>query len=320
MIAQTLTPISTESQVADRAITVLDDIGNTPLLDLTEFARSYGAADGVKMYAKAEWANPGGSVKARAALKIVEEAEQDGSLGAGQTLIDSSSGNTAIAYALVGAIKGFPVHLVMPENVSRERKALVKAYGATLIESDPLEGSDGAIRMVRQIVAADPQRYFYADQYNNDANWRAHYEGTGPEIWQQTQGSVTHFVAGLGTTGTFVGAGRYLQEQNAAVQLVAVQPEDELSVIEGLKYLPTAIIPGIYTPSLVDRHMTVAAETAWEVTQELARAAGLFVGFSSGAAVAAAVQVATELPHSQGVVVTLLPDDGSKYVSLGLFD
>ncbi len=320
MIAQTLTPISTESQVADRAITVLDDIGNTPLLDLTEFARSYGAADGVQMYAKAEWANPGGSVKARAALKIVEEAEQDGSLGAGQTLIDSSSGNTAIAYALVGAIKGFPVHLVMPENVSRERKTLVKAYGATLIESDPLEGSDGAIRMVRQIVAADPQRYFYADQYNNDANWRAHYEGTGPEIWQQTQGSVTHFVAGLGTTGTFVGTGRYLQEQNAAVQLVAVQPEDELSVIEGLKYLPTAITPGIYTPSLVDRHMTVAAETAWEVTQELARAAGLFVGFSSGAAVAAAVQVAKELPHSQGVVVTLLPDDGSKYVSLGLFD
>ena len=320
MIAQTLTPISTESQAADRAITVLDDIGNTPLLDLTEFARSYGAADGVQMYAKAEWANPGGSVKARAALKIVEEAEQDGSLGAGQTLIDSSSGNTAIAYALVGAIKGFPVHLVMPENVSRERKALVKAYGATLIESDPLEGSDGAIRMVRQIVAADPQRYFYADQYNNDANWRAHYEGTGPEIWQQTQGSVTHFVAGLGTTGTFVGTGRYLQEQNAAVQLVAVQPEDELSVIEGLKYLPTAITPGIYTPSLVDRHITVAAETAWEVTQELARAAGLFVGFSSGAAVAAAVQVATELPHPQGVVVTLLPDDGSKYVSLGLFD
>ena len=188
-------------------------------------------------------------------------------MGAGQTLIDSSSGNTAIAYALVGAVRGFPVHLVMPENVSRERKALVKAYGATLIESDPLEGSDGAIRMVRQIVAADPERYFYADQYNNDANWRAHYEGTGPEIWQQTQGRVTHFVAGLGTTGTFVGAGRFLREQNAAAQLVAVQPEDELSVIEGLKYLPTAITPGIYAPSLVDRHMTVSAETAWDVTQ-----------------------------------------------------
>ncbi|MDE0079606.1 MAG: cysteine synthase family protein [Caldilineaceae bacterium] len=316
-----MSPVVAESHAADSPISLLDDIGNTPLLDLTQFAHSCGVSDNVDLYAKAEWANPGGSVKARAALQIVEEAEADGRLGAGQTLIDSSSGNTAIAYALVGAVRGFPVHLVMPENVSRERKALVKAYGATLIESDPLEGSDGAIRMVRQIVAADPERYFYADQYNNDANWRAHYEGTGPEIWQQTQGRVTHFVAGLGTTGTFVGAGRFLREQNAAAQLVAVQPEDELSVIEGLKYLPTAITPGIYAPSLVDRHMTVSAETAWDVTQALARAAGLFVGFSSGAAVAAAVQVAKELPlDSESVVVTLLPDDGSKYVSLGLFD
>lgn len=321
MIAQSLLPVVAESHAADSAISLLDDIGNTPLLDLTQFAHNCGVSDNVHLYAKAEWANPGGSVKARAALQIVEEAEADGKLGAGQTLIDSSSGNTAIAYALVGAVRGFPVHLVMPKNVSRERKALVKAYGATLIESDPLEGSDGAIRMVRQIVAADPERYFYADQYNNDANWRAHYEGTGPEIWQQTQGRVTHFVAGLGTTGTFVGAGRFLREQNAAAQLVAVQPEDELSVIEGLKYLPTAITPGIYVPSLVDRHMTVSAETAWDVTQALARAAGLFVGFSSGAAVAAAVQVAKELPlDSECVVVTLLPDDGSKYVSLGLFD
>ena len=321
MIAQTLTPISTERLSTERAISLLEDIGNTPLLDLTDFAHSHGAPEDVQLYAKAEWANPGGSVKARAALKIVEEAEADGRLGAGKTLIDSSSGNTAIAYALVGAVKGFPVHLVMPKNVSRERKALVKAYGATLIESDPLEGSDGAIRLVREIVAAEPQRYFYADQYNNDANWRAHYEGTGPEIWHQTQGRLTHFVAGLGTTGTFVGAGRFLREQCAAAQLVAVQPEDELSVIEGLKYLPTAITPGIYEPSLVDRHMTVAAEIAWDVTQALARAAGLFVGFSSGAAVAAAVQVAKELPeNSDGVVVTLLPDDGSKYVSLGLFD
>ena len=321
MIAQTLKPISTENPLSDSAISVLDDIGNTPLLDLTEFARSCGAPDKVQLYAKAEWANPGGSVKARAAFKIVEEAEADGRLGAGQTLIDSSSGNTAIAYALVGAVRGFPVHLVMPKNVSRERKALVKAYGATLIESDPLEGSDGAIRLVREIVAADPYRYFYADQYNNDANWRAHYEGTGPEIWRQTQGRVTHFVAGLGTTGTFVGAGRFLREQKPAVQLVAVQPEDELSVIEGLKYLPTAITPGIYAPSLVDRHMTVAAETAWDATLALARAAGLFVGFSSGAAVSAAVQVAKELAAgSDSVVVTLLPDDGSKYVSLGLFD
>lgn len=320
MIAQLRPPPQAESRPNDSAISVLDDIGDTPLLDLTAYARSSGAADGVQLYAKAEWANPGGSVKARAALKIVEEAEQDGRLGAGQVLIDSSSGNTAIAYALIGAVKGFPVHLVMPGNVSRERKTLVKAYGATLVESDPLEGSDGAIRLVRKIVAADPQRYFYADQYNNDANWRAHYEGTGPEIWRQTQGRVTHFVAGLGTTGTFVGAGRFLNKQDPAIQLVAVQPEDELSVIEGLKYLPTAITPGIYVPALVDRHMTIAAESAWETSQELARTAGLFVGFSSGAAMAAALELACELPPSESVVVTLLPDDGSKYVSLGLFD
>ncbi len=320
MIAQLRPSLHAEPRLNDSAISVLDDIGETPLLDLTGYARSGGVGRGVQLYAKAEWANPGGSVKARAALKIVEEAERDGRLGGGQVLIDSSSGNTAIAYALIGAVKGFPVHLVMPGNVSRERKTLVKAYGATLVESDPLEGSDGAIRLVRQIVADDPQRYFYADQYNNDANWRAHYEGTGPEIWRQTQGRVTHFVAGLGTTGTFVGAGRFLNEQDPAIQLVAVQPEDELSVIEGLKYLPTAITPGIYAPSLVDRHMTVAAEAAWEASQELALTAGLFVGFSSGAAMAAALELARELPPSENVVVTLLPDDGSKYVSLGLFD
>lgn len=321
MIAPTLVPGPADIRVGDAAISVLDDIGNTPLLDLSAFAHSCGAPATVQLYAKAEWANPGGSVKARAALKIVEEAEADGRLGKGKTLIDSSSGNTAIAYALVGTVKGFPVHLVMPKNVSRERKALVKAYGAKLIESDPFEGSDGAIRLVREIVAAEPDRYFYADQYSNDANWRAHYEGTGPEIWRQTQGRVTHFVAGLGTTGTFVGTGRFLREQNAAAHLVAVQPEDELSVIEGLKYLPTAITPEIYQPSLVDRHMAVSAEEAWEATRSLARAAGLFVGFSSGAAAAAAVQVAKELPrNSEGVVVTILPDDGSKYVSLGLFD
>lgn len=319
-MTQTLTLDSHKTRAQEGAISVLEDIGNTPLLDLTGFAGRMGVGFGVQLYAKAEWANPGGSVKARTALKIVEEAEADGRLGAGQTLIDSSSGNTAIAYALLGAVKGFPVHLVMPKNVSRERKSLVRAYGAKLIESDPLEGSDGAIRLVRELVAADPQRYFYADQYNNHANWRAHYGGTGPEIWRQTSGRVTHFVAGLGTTGTLVGAGRYLQEQNVDVELVAVQPEDELSVIEGLKYLPTAITPGIYVPSLVDRHIAVAAETAWETTQALARVAGLFVGFSSGAAVAASLQVAKANPVPGAVIVTLLPDDGSKYMSLGLFD
>jgi S-sulfo-L-cysteine synthase (O-acetyl-L-serine-dependent) len=207
--------------------------------------------------------------------------------------------------------------LVMPANVSAERKALVRAYGATLIQSDPLEGSDGAIRLVRSLVADAPDRYFYANQYNNPANWLAHYEGTGPEIWQQTQGAVTHFVAGLGTTGTFIGTGRYLKEQNPAIQLIALQPEDELSVIEGLKYLETAITPAIYDPTVQDQDRRVEAEVAWQVTRLLAQKAGLFVGISGGAAVAGAIEVAKSL--EQGMLVTILPDDGSKYVSLGIF-
>lgn len=307
-----------EERVQPLLGTILDQVGNTPLLDLSTFAQEMGVGPGVGLFAKAEWLNPGGSVKARAALRIVQEAERRGELAPGKILIDSSSGNTGIAFALIGAVKGIEVHLVMPANVSAERKALVRAYGAKLIESDPLEGSDGAIRLVRQLVAAEPARYFYANQYNNPANWLAHYESTGPEIWRQTHGAVTHFVAGLGTTGTFVGTGRYLKEQNSAIQLVALQPEDELSVIEGLKYLETAITPGIYDPSLQDYDLRVDAEAAWQVTRRLARKAGLFVGISAGAAVAGAIDLAKTL--DEGVVVTLLPDDGSKYISLGIFD
>jgi len=297
--------------------TILAQIGNTPLLDLSGFARAQGVVPAVGVFAKAEWANPGGSVKARAALRMVEEAEADGRLTPDKIIVDSSSGNTGIALALIGAVKGYQVHLVMPANVSAERKALVKAYGARLIESDPLEGSDGAIHVVRELVAAAPERYFYTNQYNNPANWQAHYAGTGPEIWRQTAGNVTHFVAGMGTTGTFMGTGRYLKERNADVELVAVQPEDELSVIEGLKHLETAIVPGIYDAGLPDRFLGVAAEDAWATTRSLARHAGIFVGISAGAAVHAAIQVAHEL--RAGTVVTVLPDDGSKYVSLGLF-
>jgi len=297
---------------------LLDQIGNTPLLDLSDFAHHRGVAPAVTLYAKAEWLNPGGSVKARAARQIVAAAEASGALTRDKILIDSSSGNTGIAFALIGAVKGYAVHLVMPANVSPERKALVRAYGATLIESDPLEGSDGAIRLVRHLVDEQPDRYFYANQYNNPANWLAHYETTGPEIWQQTQGTITHFVAGLGTTGTFIGTGRYLREQNPAIARIALQPADELAVIEGLKYLETAIMPAIYDPTVVDRDLRVDAEAAWLTTRELARDAGLFVGVSSGAAMAGALTVAREL--AAGVVVTLLPDDGSKYVSLGIFD
>lgn len=311
-------PVFDQTRTSTTPETLLAQVGNTPLLDLTPLAQTLGVAPGVSLLAKAEWFNPSGSVKARAALRMVEEAERTGELTPGKILIDSSSGNTGIAFALIGAVKGITVQLVMPANVSAERKALARAYGATLIESDPLEGSDGAIRLVRQLVAADPTRYFYANQYNNPANWLAHYESTGPEIWQQTQGSITHFVAGLGTTGTFVGTGRYLKTQKPSIQLVALQPADELSVIEGLKYLETAITPDIYDPAVQDQDLRIDAEDAWQVTRLLAQKAGLFVGVSSGAAMAGALQVAKSL--TQGVVVTLLPDDGSKYVSLGIFE
>lgn len=296
---------------------ILDQIGATPLLDLSDFARRQGVAQSVGVFAKAEWFNPGGSVKARAALRMVDDAERSGRLTHGKTIIDSSSGNTGIALALIGAARGYEVCLVMPANVSQERKALVRAYGATLIESDPLEGSDGALLQVRSLVAADPQRYCYIDQYNNPANWQAHYETTGPEIWQQTNGMVTHFVAGLGTTGTFTGVGRALKQRNPAIGLIAVQPEDELEVIEGLKHLESAIVPGIYDSGLHDREIGMDAETTWRITRQLAHEQGLFVGPSGGAAVAASIRVAKSL--TQGVVVTVLPDDGSKYVSLGIF-
>lgn len=305
-------------QAGVQALPILEAVGNTPLIDLSDFAHGHGVPISVHLYAKAEWFNPGGSVKARTALRIVQEAEQDGRLTRDKILIDSSSGNTGIALALIGAARGYQVELVMPANVSRERKALVRAYGATLIESDPLEGSDGAILQVRQRVAAEPDLYYYANQYNNPANWRAHYTTTGPEIWHQTSGTVTHFVAGLGTSGTFVGTGRFLREQNPAVQLLSVQPEDELAVIEGLKHLETAIVPGIYDPDLADGNLSVAAQDALAMAQALARKTGLFVGLSAGAAVWAAVDLARRL--TTGVVVTILPDDGSKYVSLGIFD
>lgn len=299
-------------------LTLLEQIGNTPLVDLSDFAHTRGAPKAVGVYGKAEWLNPGGSVKARAALRMVEQAEVDGRLEPGKILIDSSSGNTGIALALIGAVRGYPVQLVMPENVSRERKALARSYGATLIESDPLEGSDGAIRLVRTLVAANPERYCYIDQYNNPANWRAHFEGTGPEIWQQTDGAVTHFVCGLGTTGTFTGIGRYLKSRNRSIALVALQPKDELSVIEGLKHLESAIVPGIYDAALPDQQIGIDTETTWETTRALARNAGLFVGPSAGAAVAGAIEVAKGV--ESGVVVTILPDAGDKYISLGIFD
>ena len=297
-----------------RPASILEQIGNTPLLDLSQLV----GKPGVELYAKAEWFNPGGSVKDRAALRMIEDAEREGRLTHDRILIDATSGNTGIGYAMIGAAKGYAVQLVMPANVTQERKALARAYGATIVESDPLDGSDGAIQLVRQIVAEAPERYFYPDQYNNDSNWRAHYDTTGPEILCQTNGRLTHFVAGLGTTGTFMGVGRRLKEANPAVQLVALQPADELQIIEGLKHLATSIVPGIYDSTVADCTLAIEANDALEMARKLARSAGLFVGISAGAAVHGAVQVAQDL--KSGVVVTVLPDGGSKYVSLGLFE
>jgi cysteine synthase B len=294
---------------------ILDMVGNTPLLRLHNLPRAFNLSPDVEVYAKAEWFNPGGSVKDRAGLHIIAAAEASGALTRDKILIDSTSGNTGIAYAWIAAVKGYQVTLVMPENVSQERKAILSAYGAELVFSDPLEGSDGAIRLVREIVAGDPERYYYADQYNNDANWQAHFGHTGPEIWAQTQQRVTHFVAGIGTSGTLIGTGRFLKRVNPAVQVVGVEPEDELSIIEGLKHLETAIVPGIYDPRLLDQTLYVNPERAFEMTTRLGKEEGWFVGFSGGAAVYAALKLAQTL--ESGMVVTVLPDGGAKYLSLG---
>ena len=295
---------------------IIRHIGNTPLLRICALTEDISPS--VAIYAKAEWFNPGGSVKDRPALRIIQEAERSGELTPDKIILDSTSGNTGIAYALIGAGKGYRVTLVMPENVSEERKRIARAYGAELILSDPLEGSDGAIRVAQRLAEEHPERYFYADQYNNDANWRAHYETTGPEIWHQTRGQITHFVAGIGTSGTLMGTGRYLKEQNPAIQVVAVEPADELEVIEGLKHMETAIVPGIYDPTFPDRHELVSANAAYQMVRRLAQEEGLFVGFSSGAAMHVALRVAREL--DEGVVVTLFPDGGSKYLSLNLWE
>ncbi|HEY63233.1 MAG TPA: cysteine synthase [Caldilineae bacterium] len=295
---------------------ILDQIGNTPMFRLTRITADLPST--VEVYVKAEWFNPGGSVKDRPALRMIEEAERDGRLTPEKIIIDATSGNTGIAYALIGAVKGYRVELVMPSNVTRERRQLAQLYGARVIESDPLEGSDGAIRLVRQIVAEEPEKYFYPDQYNNPANWRAHYDTTGPEVWTQTQGRITHFVAGVGTSGTLIGTGRRLKEYNPQIQLIAVEPADPLQVIEGLKHLATSIVPGIYDPSLPDRTIYAETDRALTMVRRLAREEGLFVGFSAAAAVDAALQVAREL--REGVVVALLPDSGVKYLSLELLE
>jgi S-sulfo-L-cysteine synthase (O-acetyl-L-serine-dependent) len=289
-------------------------IGNTPLLRIKLFEHDFPR---LEVYAKAEWFNPGGSVKDRAALSMIEDGERTGALTHRKTIIDSTSGNTGIAYALLGAAKGYRVKLVMPGNVSAERKALVRAYGAEIVFSDAGEGSDGAIHMVREIVAGRPDEYFYPDQYSNPANPRAHYEGTAVEILEQTAGRVTHFVAGLGTTGTFVGTSRRLKEHDASIRTIAVQPEDAFHGLEGLKHLPTAIVPRIWDESLADEVWGCPTEPAYELARDIARTEGLLVGHSSGAALWAVRRLAETL--TEGVVVTVFPDSGDRYLSTGLY-
>jgi cysteine synthase B len=284
-------------------------IGNTPLLKL----QLPDADPQVEIYAKAEWANPGGSVKDRPALKMILDGEQTGALTREKTIIDATSGNTGIAYAMIGASRGYRVRLCLPKNASEERKRILRAYGAELVLTDPLAGSDGAILEVRRIVAENPDAYFYPDQYNNPANWRAHYETTGPEIFRQTGGRITHFVAGLGTSGTFIGAGRRLRELKPAVRLISMQPDSPYHGLEGMKHMESAIVPGIYDPALADEQIEVATEDAHEMARRLARQQGWFVGVSAAANVVAALRVARQI--ERGVIVTILCDGGARYLS-----
>jgi cysteine synthase B len=294
--------------------TLLERVGNTPLIRLDGLTAHL---DGVQILGKAEWVNPGGSVKDRAASAIVSDAHRKGQLAPGKALLDATSGNTGIAYAMLGAAQGFPVVLCMPSNVSPERKRILEAYGAKIVWTDPADGSDGAIRMARKLAAEGPDEYFYANQYGNDNNWRAHYYGTANEIWNQTQGQITHFVAGLGTSGTFMGTTRRLRELNPKIQCVSMQPDSPFNGLEGLKHMATAIVPPIYDEHLADRNIDMPTERAYAMAKRLGKTQGLLVGVSAAAAVAASLQVAQEESRAgrEAVIVTILCDSADKYLS-----
>ena len=298
-----------------KASSVLDLVGNTPLVRLTKITA--GLSPSVRVYAKLEGFNPGGSVKDRPALKMVEEGLRTGALRRGKTILDSTSGNTGIALAMVGAVLGFPVELVVPGNASVERRKIITAFGARMILSNSMEGSDGAIRLCREIYEADKDRYFKPDQYFNPANPLAHYETTGPEIWRQMGGRITHFVAGIGTGGTVMGAGRYLKERDPRIRVIAVEPDDPFHGLEGLKHMASSIVPGIYHEERLDAKIGVSTENAYDLVYRLGREEGILVGQSSGAALWAALKVAREL--DEGRVVTLFPDFGDKYLSTTLW-
>lgn len=289
---------------------LVERIGGTPLLRLPRFPA---VSSRVEIFAKAEWYNPGGSVKDRAALSMIREGERSGALTVGKTIIDATSGNTGIAYAMIGAALGYRVKLAVPANASSERKRILSAYGAEVIYTDPLEGTDGAQVYVKRLAADNPEEYFYPDQYNNPANWQAHYRTTAPEIYSQSGNAITHFVAGIGTSGTFVGTARRLKEIDPSIRCISFQPDTPLHGLEGLKHLQTAMVPGIYDAKLADEHVEVSTEAAHEMARRLAKTEGILVGVSSAASMVAALQVAQRL--SEGVVVTIFPDHGSRYLS-----
>ena len=288
-----------------------DLIGNTPLVRLRRIEQE---APGVELYGKAEFFNPGGSVKDRPALNMILEGEKSGALVPGKTILDATSGNTGIAYAMIGAARGYPVRICIPRNASPERKKILRAYGAEIIQTNPAEQSDGAIRMVKKLYAEDPDQYFYPDQYGNDANWQAHFKTTGPEIWQQTEQRITHFVAGLGTTGTMMGTGRYLKSVKPGTILIAMQPDSPFNGLEGLKHMETAIVPPIYDPNLADENVECRTEDAYAMVKRLAHEEGLLVGISAGGNVHTALQVAKNAPQGS-VIVTVLCDGADRYLS-----
>ena len=301
-------------EVQQDGTTLVDLIGKTPLVRLRSFERE---CPGVELYAKAEWQNPGGSVKDRPAARMMADGVSSGQLTRDKTLLDATSGNTGIAYGMIGAALGYRIKLCMPTNVTPERKKILRAYGAELVYTDPMDGSDGAIREARRLYAESPDEYFYPDQYNNDANWRAHYEGTGLEIIEQTDGRVTHFVAGLGTSGTFMGVSRRLREfgkaQRRSIKTVSLQPDGPLHGLEGLKHMETAIVPGIYDPTLADEDIRIGTEESYSMVRRLTADEGLLVGPSSGAAVVGGLQVARQL--TEGVLVMIFCDGGEKYLT-----
>ena len=300
---------------ASAALEPWELVGNTPLVRLRKLTPP---ARGVEIYAKAEWFNPGGSVKDRPALNMILEGERTGQLTPDKIILDATSGNTGIAYAWIGAARGYRVKLALPQNASDERKKILRTYGAELVLTSPLEGSDGAIREARRLYAENPELYFYPDQYNNPANWHAHYQTTALEIWEQTAGRVTHFVAGLGTSGTFVGVTRRLKELNPQIKCLSFQPDSPFHGLEGLKHMATAIVPGIYDATIADDDLEISTEAAHELTRRLGREEGLLVGVSAGAALAASLKVASKL--ESGVVVTVFPDSADKYLSERFWD